>query len=126
MAEPASFGSIVGLVRWFGSIIATLWHKFTGADALTQRLDKLDKTAETKFTELASTQAKATEDLARLSRDLAYLQGQFSQFANDIDKQDARIDDKIRTATWDEVQRLSKLRQELEDQLAALKDREKT
>lgn len=43
-----------------------------------------------------------------------------------IEKTDQRIDGKIGMPPWDEVQRLSKLRQEFEDLLSALNKKRET
>jgi hypothetical protein len=127
MAEPAVTGT-VGLARWILSGFVWVWHKITGVEPLTKRIDELERSLKEKTEALATRQEKASGEITAIDKSVDHLKGSFEQFGEvvklvreDIERQDRRIDEKIRNATWDEVQRLIKLRQEIEEELNILR-----
>jgi predicted nucleic acid-binding Zn-ribbon protein len=119
MAEPAVTAS-VGLLRWVWSGFLWAWHKITGVEPLIRRIEELEKTNKEKTDALLARQEKASEEIKATDLSVAEMRGSISGFTKlidlvreDLDKQDARIDGKVKDATWDEVQRMIKLREEL-------------
>jgi hypothetical protein len=119
MAEPAVTAS-VGLLRWVWSAFLWAWHKVTGVEPLIRRIEELEKTNKEKTDALLARQEKASEEIKATDLSVAEMRGSISGFTKlidlvreDLDKQDARIDGKVKNATWDEVQRMIMLREEL-------------
>jgi len=119
MAEPAVTAS-VGLLRWVWSGFLWAWHKITGVEPLIRRIEELEKTNKEKTDALLARQEKASEEIKATDLSVAEMRGSISGLTKlidlvreDLDKQDARIDGKVKDATWDEVQRMIKLREEL-------------
>jgi hypothetical protein len=141
MAEPpASAPGSLGLWKSVGSTIASLFHKVTGVEQLTRRIDELEKSSKERSSEikadlkektgiLVTDLARASDDIKVLGQRIANLEGQFAQFtkivdmvAKDIDKTDAMIAGKVKNEVWAEVQELTRFRNEIEQKLAELKN----